>query len=213
MEQFEEYTLDDEDIPAEILNVSQQLANMLTVHRVYFEKDTGEVIAITNEDFPGHDTFFEIKSVDVDELLRNNKRLMDYCVTIDTDGKPILVLKNSKDEKILFLKPIDEVDHWNYELTIEKYPLLRKWGFHLRPDKKIKLKNIGINITLEFFIVNDLNHGIILRTINLNLNELYGADRLFIPFELDSEDNEDLKIYTKSFLKTYGFKMLYDTDN
>ena len=208
MEKFEEYVLEG-DVPTELL----AQPNQLTVHRVYFDKDTREVIAITNEEFLGYDTYFEMDSVEVTELLEKNSRLFDYQIVFETEGRPVLALKSNQDVIALFLKNIEEVDHWNYEFTIEKYPLLKQWGFQLRPDKKIKLKNTGTNISLDFFIVNNLNHNLIIRTITLNLQDLFSSEKLFMPFELASEELEDLRVYTKPFFKTYGFRILYDTDN
>ena len=208
MENFEEYVLEGE-IPDNLLNQT----NQTTIHRIYFDKDTREVIAITNEEYPGHDTYFEMDSVEVHELLEKNSRLFDYQIVFETEGQPVLTLKSNQDQIALFLKNIEEVDHWNHELTIEKYPLLKQWGFQLRPDKKLKLKNTGTNISLDFFIVNNLNHNLIIRTISLNLQDLFSSEKFFIPFVLDSEELDDLKIYTKPFFKTYGFRILYDTDN
>jgi hypothetical protein len=206
---MDEYLLDGE-IPIELIKESENLSRVNTIHRVYFDKDSGEILSISNEYNIEHLHYFDVESKDLEEVFGNTVK---YRVKFDAEDKPSIVLKSKEDISSQFLIKVDEIDNWDNELTVEQYPLLKKWGCQLREDKRSKFLTAGVNAKLEFYVVNPENKNYIIRTLSLNLLDLYHTERIYFPFFYKEEENTSLEVYTKKFLKTVGFRRLYDTDD
>lgn len=207
-----EYRLTDDPIPEELLQQALALSSAESFHKIYFDRDTSEIYAISNEIIDGYEHFFEVPTEQISHIL-NNERLEKYKVKFDADDVPSVILKPVEDSTAPTLIKLKSVDNWDSELTVEQYPLLKKWGFHLRADKRQRLKFAGINSRLEFFIVDANNKNFVINTVSFNFQELCENERVFIPFSYAKETDLNIEIYTKTFFKTIGFKVLYDTED
>jgi len=121
------------------------------------------------------------------------------------------VNKNTEDVDIIMIEEVEEVTHWDNTLTIENYPLLKKWGFQLRPDQKEIFKKYNLSTLVEIFIVNPDNFNLLIRAIKVQLSDLLYNDKFYVEFNSDSELSNK-KIFVKKFFSTTGYQTLYDTE-
>lgn len=208
------YNPEEDIVPIELLTQSSNLSqNIPNFYKVYFDKETGDIVSITNEDNPNYANFIEFEYADVSEFLTNKKNISHYKLTFVDVSTPQLILKNSEDINTIILTEVPLVDNWNNVLTIENYVILKKWGIQLLLDRREVYKNYNLNTTFEIFIVDELNQNFIYRTLKVSLKELLENDRVYFPHESKYEESPTLKIFVKKFFNTYGYQVLYDIDD
>lgn len=205
---MDEYQLPDDPVPEDLLKEAERLLHPTTTHTIYFNKDTGEIYAISNEHLDQYDNFFEVNSEEINHILQDGDST--HFKVEFVEGQPTVVLKPTNELIAPSLIKVGRVDNWESELTIEQYPYLKKWGFQLRPDQREKLKSSGLHSKLEFFIVDSENRNFILNIVTFNFQRLCDNEKVFISFSHHKED-KDVEVYTKALFKTIGLTTLYDT--
>ena len=147
------YNPEDDIVPAELLTQSSNLSqNIPNFYKVYFDKDTGDILSITNEENTNYLNFIEFEYADVSEFLTNKKNISHYKLTFVDINTPQLILKNSDDINTIILTEVPLVDNWNNVLTIENYVILKKWGIQLSLDRREIFKNYNLNTTFEILL-------------------------------------------------------------
>ena len=97
--------------------------------------------------------------------------------------------------------------------TIENYPLLKQWGFQLRPDQRETLQSHNLNTAFEVFVVDKNNNNMLIRSIKLSLRDLINTDRLYVEHGVPIEANIENRLFVKNFFSTIGYQILYDTNS
>jgi hypothetical protein len=208
------YNPEDDIVPAELLTQSSNLSqNIPNCYKVYFDKDTGDILSITNEENANYLNFIEFEYADVSEFLTNKKNISHYKLTFVDINTPQLILKNSDDINTIILTEVPLVDNWDNVLTIENYVILKKWGIQLSLDRREIFKNYNLNTTFEIFIVDEANQNFIYRTLKVSLKELLETDRVYFLHESTYESLSTLKIFVKKFFNSYGYQVLYDIED
>jgi hypothetical protein len=205
------YNPEEDIIPYELLQAALQISNVPPLYKVYFDKETGNILSITNEESFEYTNSIELEYDLVKDFFIKNKSINDHKVIFIDQTTPAIVNKNSEDVDTIMIEEVEEVTHWNNTFTIENYPLLKKWGFQLRPDQKEIFKKYNLSTLVEIFIVNPDNFNLLIRAIKVQLSDLLYNDKFYVEFNSDSELNNK-KIFVKKFFSTTGYQVLYDTE-
>lgn len=199
------YNPEEDIIPPELLAQSLALSTNISLYRVYFDKDTGDILSITNEPSSIYECFVEFEFDIVKELLNGSSRVNDFQITFIDQNTPKIVSKYEDDLTTVFLTRAPIVTNWNSMFTIENYLSLKQWGFQIRPDQKEILKKYNLNTTLEIYVTDKHNMNFIYRTIKVSINELIKKDKEMIDYSSDKEgDVANTAVYVKQFFSTVG---------
>lgn len=205
------YNPEEDVVPYELLQAALQISNVPVLYKVYFDKDTGNILSITNEDNIEFTNSIEVEYDLVKEFFINNKSINDYKVIFVDQTTPAIVNKNTNDVDIIMIEEVELTNNWDNTFTIENYPILKKWGFQIRPDQKEILQKYNLNTAVEIFVVNPDDLNFLIRSIKVNLSDLLYNDKFFIAFNTEKELSNN-KIFVKKFFKTTGYQVLYDTE-
>jgi hypothetical protein len=208
------YNIEEDIVPPELLAQALAVSTTSAIYKVYFDKDTGNILSVTNEESPTYDHFVEFEFSFVKDFLNSKLQLRDYIITFVDQSTPKIVSKYQDDIQTVTLMQVPSVDNWNSMFTIENYPLVKQWGFQVRPDQKDILEKYNINTTLEIYIVDKNNMNFIYRTVKLLVNDLIKKDREFVYYLTDKEgDISNIAVYVKHFFSSVGYQILYDTNS
>lgn len=199
------YNPEEDIIPPELLAQSLALSTNISLYRVYFDKDTGDILSITNEPSSIYECFVEFEFDIVKELLNGSSRVNDFQITFIDQNTPKIVSNYEDDLTTVFLTRAPIVTNWDSMFTIENYLSLKQWGFQIRPDQKEILKKYNLNTTLEIYVTDKHNMNFIYRTIKVSINELIKKDKEMIDYSSDKEgDVANTAVYVKQFFSTVG---------
>jgi hypothetical protein len=208
------YNPEEDVIPYELLADALAISNVVPLYKVYFDKDTGDIISISNEDNPDYTNSIDVEYDTIKEFLQGKHQSHLYKIMFVDQLTPIIVLKNSSDVNFIIIEEVPYVDHWDSMFTVENYPLLNKWGFQLSFDQKNILKTHNLNTSFEIFVVDKRNNSFLIRTIKLTLGELINLDRVYVDhISLKEKDVTSINIFVRKFFSTTGYQILYDTNS
>ena len=207
------YNPEEDIIPYELLEQALMISRVTTVYSVYYDKDTGNILAITNEPRSDLANSFEVEYDIVKEFFNGKKISSNYKVVFVDQTTPVIISKNDTDVNLIIIDEVTKVDHWDSMFTIENYPLLQQWGFQLRPDQQTILKQHNLNTAFEIFIVDKDYNNILVRSIKLFLKDLLENDRIYIKHEASKEADSENRIFVRKFFSTIGYQILYDTNS
>lgn len=200
------YNPEEDIVPQELLDQSLALSVSNSNFRVYFDKDSGDILAISNEPHSSLQHYLEFDISVVEGFLSNKQNPAKYKLVFKDASTPQIVLKNTEDILVANLIEVPLVTDWSRALTIEN--IEDSWCFQLRDDQQGLLKDYNLNMYIEFFIVDKMNDNFVYRIIKVSLADLVNNQKLFIEHKNKIERLNSNKIYTKKFFKTYGY--LYD---
>ncbi len=208
------YNPEEDIVPLELIEQALAISNVVSIYKVYFNNETGEILAITNEENSNYSTFIEVEYELVKDFLTGKKQSTKYKVSFVDQSTPTIVLKSSSDTNFVIIEKVNTVDHWRSMFTIENYPLLKKWAVTLRSDQRTVLKNYNLNTVFEVYVVDSNNHNFLFRTIKIFLKDVIDNDRYFIDYSNDIEaDIKRIDVFVKKFFDTTGYQVLYDTNS
>ena len=203
------YNPEEDIIPYELIAKSLALSTVVPPYRVYFNKDTGDILSITNEASTVYDCFVEFDFDIVKDFLNGTSQSKDFQVTFIDQNTPRIVSKYEDDISAVFLTSAPLVTNWDSMFTIENYPTFKKWGFQIRNDQREILKKYNLNTTLEIYVIDKSNMNFIYRTIKVSINELIKKDREIVYYHSDKEgDVNNIVIYVKQFFSTVGYYII-----
>jgi hypothetical protein len=203
------YNPEEDIVPYELLAQSLALSTVVLPYRVYFEKDSGDILSITNEASLHYDCFVEFEFDIVKNFLNGTNQSKNFQVTFIDQNTPRIVSKYEDDISAVFLTSAPVVTNWDSMFTIENYPTFKKWGFQIRNDQREILKKYNLNTTLEIYIIDKRNMNFIYRTIKVSINELIKKDREIVYYHSDKEgDINNIAVYVKQFFSTVGYYII-----
>jgi hypothetical protein len=199
------YNPEEDIVPYELLAQSLALSTVVQPYRVYFDKDSGDILSITNEESAVYDCFVEFDFDIVKDFLNGISQSKDFQVTFIDQNTPRIISKYEDDIAAVFLTRAPLVTNWDSMFTIENYPTFKKWGFQIRTDQKEILKKYNLNTTLEIYVIDKRNMNFIYRTIKVSINELIKKDREIVYYHSDKEgDVENTVVFVKQFFSSVG---------
>ena len=201
------YNPEEDIIPYELLEQALKASRVTsTIYNVYYSKDAGDILAITNEIRTDLLNSFEVEYDVVKEFFNGKKSSSNYKVIFVDQTTPAIISKNETDVNLSFIDKVANVEHWDSMFTIENYPTFKKWGFHIRADQKEILSKYNLNTSLEIYVVDRSNMNFIYRTIKVSINELIKKDREIVYYHSDKEgDVSNIAVYVKRFFSTVGY--------
>jgi hypothetical protein len=199
------YNPEEDIIPYELLAQSLALSTVVPTYRVYFDKDSGNIVSITNEESTVYDCFVEFEFDVIKDFLNGISQFKDFQITFIDQNTPRIISKYEDDIAAVFLTRAPLVTNWDSMFTIENYPTFKKWGFQIRTDQKEILKKYNLNTTLEIYVIDKRNMNFIYRTIKVSINELIKKDREIVYYHSDKEgDVENTVVFVKQFFSSVG---------
>lgn len=199
------YNPEEDIIPYELLAQSLALSTVVQPYRVYFDKDSGDILSITNEESVVYDCFVEFEFDVIKDFLNGISQFKDFQITFIDQNTPRIISKYEDDIAAVFLTRAPLVTNWDSMFTIENYPTFKKWGFQIRTDQKEILKKYNLNTTLEIYVIDKRNMNFIYRTIKVSINELIKKDREIVYYHSDKEgDVENTVVFVKQFFSSVG---------
>ena len=207
------YNPEEDIIPYELLEQALMISRVTPVYSVYYDKDTGNILSITNEPRTDLANSFEVEYDVVKEFFNGKKFSSNYKVVFVDQTTPVIISKNDTDVNLIIIDEVPKVEHWDSMFTVENYPLLQQWGFQLRPDQQTILKQHNLNTAFEIFIVDKDYNNILVRSIKLFLKDLLENNRIYIKHEASKEADVENRIFVRKFFSTIGYQILYDTNS
>ena len=203
------YNPEEDIVPYELLAQSLALSTVVLPYRVYFDKDSGDILSVTNEASTVYDCFVEVEFDVVKEFLNGTNQFKNFQVTFIDQNTPKISSKYEDDISAVFLTRAPAVTNWDSMFTIENYPTFKKWGFQIRNDQREILKKYNLNTTLEIYVIDKRNMNFIYRTIKVSINELIKKDREIVYYHSDKEgDIDNTVVYVKQFFSTVGYYII-----
>jgi hypothetical protein len=191
----------------------EQLAQILNTkyvfeYYVYFEKDTGNIVAISNEKL-NYENFVQVEFEEIERFF-NKDNFINFKINFDQDGAVEFLNKNQSE--LNFKSNIVETIRLNENdniLTVEwskdGWKFIMNSRFLQHPRAK------SLNAKLFFYITRDNNINFLIRQIEIQLRNLIGNGELSIPFETENEKNiESISMFTLPFFESYGMRINND---
>jgi hypothetical protein len=207
------YNPEEDIIDPELLAQALAISSVPVIYKVYFDKDTGNILSISNEENKDYLNSIDVEFEVISDFLKNKKQITNYKIVFVDLTTPAIVSKFDTDVKLISIEQVKHVDHWDSMFTIENYPLLEQWGFQLRSDQRAVLQSHNLNSQFEIFVVDKNNSNMLLRTIKLSLKSLLESDRIYVSYQSNKESDLKNRIFVRKFFSTIGYQILYDTNS
>jgi hypothetical protein len=205
----------DDGLSAEdLVNIARLTAKH--IYRIYFNIETGKILAASNEFKPEYDHSLIVSYEQYDALVANGD-FKDWVVvktnTVDNEYGVELIRKEFQGQAFrnhMFEWIVDSPKK-NTELTVHWDEYNQQWIFVISDnarqryyDGKITTKIVKIFITLQ----NDLDF--LIRTIDIEIKSLV-ADKVVVPFSTNLETQIDrISVSSKTVFESYGLKVWKD---
>ena len=176
---------------------------------VYYKKNTGEIISVSNEINSLHEYGIEVESSVATPFLNGECKFTDFVVGIDNGTLGVISVeedifrrRTNLFEQIALVTPDIESDldiHWDESG--------KQWVFVISDNCRQQLKVSSIIVkNLVFFVTMASDLNFLIRTIVLNPSDLI-LDKVTVPFESTLETQIDnLALSTKIVFSSYGLK-------
>jgi len=177
---------------------------------VYYKKNTGEIISVSNEINTAHEYGIEVESSVATPFLNGECKFTDFVVGIDNGTLSVISVeedifrrRTNLFEQIALVTPDVESDldiHWDESG--------KQWVFVISDNCRQQLKVSSIVVkNLIFFITMASDLNFLIRTIVLTPADLI-LDKITIPFESTTEAHIDnIALSTKIVFSSYGLKI------
>lgn len=202
---MEEFDDEIEYLSEEDLAKTIAVSNFSNVYYVYFEEN-GDISSVSNEKKEGRTNFLEFDYRDVEQFITGTESIINYRLSLMDKDTPALVEKGQHlfDSNKSIFTPI-EVKDSNSTLTIVWNHYNSQWEFELETSYRDKLRTLGLNTTLSFFIALDRNVNFLVRTIKIDMRQLTTTPKVVVPFTTEAErDLSTISISSKRFFDSYG---------
>jgi hypothetical protein len=200
----------DDSVSPEMLAAALALSEMPSKYKIYFDKETGDILSITNEFNESFSNFVEVELEEVSDFLNDVKSIFDYkLIFAEGTGKPVLMKQYSNTDATLLVKIPRIKPNRSAGIVIENDLKRKRWVFSIPKDVQINLQNFSLNTMLEFYIVNADNDNYLYRTL-----EVPFADLLKKKIKIDHESQleqqyKKFKLLTSNkFFINFGYKVL-----
>ena len=189
----------------------EQIDELLNVkyvfdYYVYFDKEDGTILAISNEIHKHYESSVQVEFEDVERFFNNTEQHFNYKIVFDADGKPTFVNKNvTSTIKTNIIETIRLTDE-DCVLTVVWTPT--GWEFVMAESFLEHPRARSINYKLTFYVTYESNINRLIRTIEIQLRNLVGNGTLKIPFTTEHELKVDeISMFTLPFFESYGMKI------
>jgi hypothetical protein len=188
--------------------------NLPHKYYIYYDKKTGEILAVGNEKTPRYESGIEVSFEDAEHFLTGKRQFKDYQIGYHKDSGKTTVLSTTNEFSgyVFNNKVFEWIDKFNKnaECIVEWNLRDRVWNFSLSRDFKNTYNSI-LSSKLVFFVTLENDSDFLIRTIFIATQELLTSDCVTVPFETDIETRlEKITISSKLVFKNYGLKVIYE---
>jgi hypothetical protein len=193
---------------------AEQLQALLDVkyvftYFVYFEKDTGNILALSNEKLD-YENFVEVEFAEIEKFFNGTENFINFKIAFDNDGSIKFVNKNQGD-LIFKTNIIENIRLSNRETILTVEWSKDGWKFIMNELFLQHPRAKSLNAKLHFFITNDSNINLLIRQLEVQLRNLIGNGHVLVPFINDKEkDIENISMFTLPFFESYGMRIKND---
>ena len=177
---------------------------------VYYKKNTGEIISVSNEINSSHEYGIEVESSVATPFLNGECKFTDFVVGFDNGALSVI----SVEEEIFrrrtnLFEQITLVTH-DVESDLDSHwdESGKQWVFVISDNCRQQLKVSSIVVKkLVFFVTMASDLNFLIRTITLSPADLI-LDKIIVPFESTIETQIDkIALSTKIVFSSYGLKV------
>jgi hypothetical protein len=207
--------IEDSLSPEDLANIARLTAK--TTYRAYFNLESGELLAVSNELRPEYDYSITIPYDLFDAFITGLEQFKDWGViktkTLDNEYGVELVQKEFQGHTFrnnMFEWIVDEPGE-HTELTVHWDKYNQQWIFIINDDARQRFYDGKIATKLvKFFITLENDFDFLIRTIDITLTSLI-SDKVVVPFETNLESQIDqISISSKTVFDSYGLKVWKD---
>lgn len=180
---------------------------------IYYEKKTGQILAVSNEKKPNYEYGLELPFEDVEKFLTGEWNFSDYSVGYKrlADGTTTLGVMLKTSDGYSFKNNIFEwiTEDKTADCTVE-WKENAGWIFDLKPAYRKVCDEFVLPPKLVFFVTLDDDFDFLIRTIFINTSDLLSGE-VVIPFDSSFEkDSSKVSISSKLVFKSYGLKVTHE---
>ena len=188
--------------------------NLPHKYYIYYNKKTGEILAVGNEKTSRYEHGIEVSFEDAEPFITGKRQFADYQVGYHKDSGKTTVLSIANEfSGYVFNNKVFEwitTSNNNAECIVEWNLRDRVWNFSLSKGFKNTYNSI-LAPTLVFFVTLENDSDFLIRTIFIATQELLTSDCVTVPFESDIETKlEKIAISSKLVFKNYRLKVIYE---
>jgi hypothetical protein len=182
-------------------------------YRIYFDKETGNIISITNEIADNGYPSVEIEFEKIERFLSGKDNFIFYRVEFDEEDAIKFV--NKKESPLAFKSNIVEyvrlVEDNNAMLQVTWNST--KWNFKINKDSLKNPRSKSVNSKINFFITKENNINFLIRSIEIKIKDLTTSDGIDIEFIKPEESTiDEIAMFTLPFFESYGMTINYGKD-
>ncbi len=203
-------SLDNDIVPDDLINASLALSNFNQKYFVYFDQDSGDILAVTNELNPSKKNFLEFDLSDVSDFLNGFKSINKFKISFVNQEKPSIVSKYADD----IISPnslieVPRVSDWKNIFTIENHLYHKQWGFQVREDHKSLLQPFNLDYTINFYVVDSKSDNVLIRHVPIKMKNLVLNEKYIVEHQTSFESKPDkIKIFVRKFFTSNGLVVL-----
>ena len=207
--------IDDGLSPEDLVNIAR--LSIKPVYRAYFNLDSGDILAVSNEIRDEYDHGIIIPYEQFESFVIGREQLKDWAViktkTLDNEYGVELVQKEFQGHTFrnnMFEWIVDEPTDQT-ELTVHWDQGNQQWIFIITDDARQRFYDGKIATKIvKFFITLENDFDFLIRTIDIELSSLI-SDKVTVPFESNLESHIDqISISSKTVFDSYGLKVWKD---
>ena len=204
--------IDDGLSPEDLVNIAR--LSIKPVYRAYFNLDSGDILAVSNEIRDEYDHGIIIPYEQFESFVIGREQLKDWAVikTKNPDNEYGVDLVQKEFQGQTFRNHMFE---WIVDKPNKQTEMIVHWDEHKQHwifmisdsarqryyDKKITTK------VIKFFITLNTDLDFLIRTIDIDLKSLV-ADKVVVPFQTNIETQLDIiSISSKTVFDSYGLKV------
>jgi hypothetical protein len=205
-EEFVDYEIEN-DLTDEMI-AEIEAPPVKTSYRVYFEKETGSILAVTSDILPEHDSWFEASEDKIERFLKSYDYITDYKIVIDAENRFDFALKVFKlNPKSSMLLPIPHSTESAVLIVVNDIKN-KSWQIMLDQDEREKLRYSTLSYPMHIYVTNQQNKNIMYRVLDINLDTLIKDGVQVIPHESVFEELiSQIRLLTIKFFDSYALRI------
>ena len=100
------YNPEEDIIPPELLAQALAISSVPVIYKVYFDRDTGDILSITNEENIEFTNSIDVDYEEVRPFLLGKKQVSNHKIIFANQTTPTIVSKSEGDVKLALLEQV-----------------------------------------------------------------------------------------------------------
>lgn len=195
-----------------IFKVYSKKATVTTKYKVYFESDSGKILAITNKNNEDLKNYFELSLQEVEEFLLGTKNIVNYKIVFDIKAQEYKIVNKTQtlvvyaDDLIFKLSKIK-----GYQIIVKQDLKDKKWKISADDSLKEKMKSVKSRLEeVMFFSITQANNpNILYNHFYVSIKDIMEKDVVEFNFTSQDEEAEGLvSVYTNRKFERYSHEVV-----